>query len=83
MQTKLWGYKRITLSICLCNYAWLLSFICFLLIVIFHTFLLHTKIADHLKVCHDFDPWSFEQAQCHWKEKLHKFVRSIPFLWKT
>ena len=31
-------------------------------------FLLHTKIAYDLRVCHDLDPRSFGQGQSHWQK---------------
>lgn len=39
-------------------------------------FLLYTKVAYHIRVCHDFDPRLFGQG--HWKESA-KFV-SGPWL---
>ena len=43
-------------------------------------FLLHTKIAYDLRVCHDLDPRSFGQGQGHWqkkcKERHWKFLLS-------
>lgn len=39
-------------------------------------FLLHTNIAYDPKVCLDFEPWSFWQAQCHWKEEKKIYIVS-------
>ena len=46
-------------------------------------FLLHTKIAYDLRVCHDLDPRSFGQGQGHWQKKCKIRVRSLSFLWRS
>lgn len=43
-------------------------------------FLHHKKIAYDPRVCHDFDPRSFGQVQCHLEEKCKIRFRSISFL---
>ena len=45
-------------------------------------FLLHTKIAEDQRVCHDLHSGSFWQGQSHWQEKSKICVLYVSFLWR-
>lgn len=45
-------------------------------------FLNHTKIANDLSVCHDFDSRSFGRVQGHWKEKSIVRIFLLEEHWK-